>query len=166
MKTKRKVYLSGKWWYPVRNYELTSTHNYQETIRRIQELPKYDKIAINRKDENGVQEFFLNKRIGRSSVAYISGHIMQIDGTVYLTGKIGIGLLEFLLSAFIIFAGIIFLAHAALQPGSVVIGTFDVIFFLLCFFGITVSYGIMTSQCDAKFWQMVRLLHEEKTKNI
>ena len=99
-KTKRKVQLSGYWWFPNRKFELRTQKKLGETIAAMLNLAKWRWFGfhtysqVSEKDTEGQHTFqILNPGIARGHHTYIEGHLEcdTNNDEVRVYGRIGVG---------------------------------------------------------------------------
>lgn len=96
MKAKRKVHLSGKWWYPTREFEFYADKTFEDVVNLIQYtyLLEYDDMK-RYKTESGKSEvyyeFLIHRTVSRGGMsAYIKSSVQQSEVSVKFHGKVGI----------------------------------------------------------------------------
>lgn len=161
MKAKRKVHLSGKWWYPTREFEFFTEKSIGEVIGIIKDqhnprwFGKGTFVKLNRKNADSEQEFSIRIIERAGSPWFIEGSLQNHHTGTTVHGKIGMENLIILGFSIVSFLGLIG-CLILFGLSALCIGAYPLISSLL--------YAYMTNTYKSRFYMFVDAIHKQKYK--
>lgn len=159
MKAKRKVRLSGKWWYPTREFEFFTEKSIGEVIGIIKDqdntgwLSTGTFVKVNRNNTDGVQEFSIRTVEGRGITSFIEGKLQNHPTGTTIHGKAGMAdllILGFLIGSFpALIVGLVLYGLSALLIGIIPLMSL-------------VMYSFMVNTYKSRFYMFVDAVNRPK----